>query len=328
MKRIISIALIVTLVLVGCTSKTSNPVDSGDYNPFEQSSVQNGENIDAIFGYGLVEPADDMKLKYSADMSLDFWIDNAGSRNDFGFMVFVDGIRQDISIDGGERENMHIFDIAAGEKKNFTVSFEPTAAHTADTLGICFGVMIDPEYTPDSPAAVFGNRYSINALDLTLTDVPEDIAITDCFTEISGRAVPPEVQQRFCQYDESGNITGNRLGESVQLLAKKVGEGADGSAPNAVSASDKLEIQLLGGSEKDWRVSVYTDHRLVPVFGEKCYADMPAGVNTMSAFTVDMSQLAPPSGDFGTVYFIAVPTDGGRLVKSHTMVFCGEENVQ
>ena len=101
MKKIILSLLIASIMLLfGCGKESvENSISQNNYNPFSNYEKESNEQVDAMFGYGLVDPAVDGKIKYNKDMSLDFWIENAGNDNDFGFMIYIDGVRQDISVD-------------------------------------------------------------------------------------------------------------------------------------------------------------------------------------------------------------------------------------
>ena len=325
MKKIILSLLIASIMLLfGCGKESvENSISQNNYNPFSNYEKESNEQVDAMFGYGLVDPAVDGKIKYNKDMSLDFWIENAGNDNDFGFMIYIDGVRQDISVDGSEISDVYTIDVPSGERKTFNVKFEPNVTKYSDTLSLDFVLMFDPDYMPDSPTAIFGNRQNINSINLTMIDVAKDIKLSGDSISVKSENIPNDIKQEYIEYDESGNISGNSLEESTFITALKSNKKLDDNTPNAVSTADDLEIRLLGGKEGSWRISLYIDNKMVPAFNGNYYADMKASSNEMSSYIVDLSEYKIEDTEFGSIYCIAVPLEEGYPIKTNSMVFIG-----
>lgn len=319
--------------LSACSNKnTDNTIPETSYNPFENhETAAENEQADAMFGYGLVESAVDQKIKYDENLSIDFWINNSGDDSNVGFMIFVDGVRQDYSINGeDEKTGMHIFEVKSGEKITFTANFEPTAEKYSDTLNFSYGIINNPKFTPDSPTTVFGNNYRIEQISfIAMADVSERIKTADNAIEVQSVEITNEEKQEFIEYDESGNVCGNQLDGRTQLRSLKNGSPTqDGDpAPNSVSPSDTLELQLLGGKKQLWRVSMYVDHKLVPAFNGAYYADMTSDADTKSVYTINMSEIDLPDKEYGAIYFIAVPVENGMtsVIMSPIRVYSRED---
>ena len=340
-KKIVLVLTLCAMLLSACGDTEVDDISPGgadnmsssesSYDPFQVHETQKVQTANTMYSSGFGVPLSDGKIKYEKDMSVDFYIQNAGDDSNFGFALYVDGIRQTFSVDDeAEVSDFHVFEIESGVRKNFTVHFEPVAETYSDTLDFAYAITNNPDFTPDSPTVVFGNNYKTSASNVLMTDVPEDVKLAESSVDVEPTEISNEEKQDFIDYDENGNVTGNKLEKETQIRILKNGLPSqdDDPTPNCVNSSDKLEIQVLGGEKQLWRVSMCVDHKIVPAFGGSYYADMTADSATKSSYTVDMSEIELPKQDYGAIYFVAFPIgqEHGKMKMSPVMVYDSGEN--
>lgn len=323
MKRICMMLAAVCL-LCGCTAHSEAAESS--YDPFQMPPLGMSDTIDANFGFGLIDPPDSGRLRYSNPLTLHFWLENGGEPVDYGVLIFVNGILQEITTDGGDLQTMARIDIAKNERREFSVTFSPHAAANDSDFVLTYALMFHPGFAPESETCAFGNYYRLSCSSLLLTDSGAIPLTAQTKSAAETEPIPETVAAKFYERDGDGNVIGSPLLTGAQLIAER--QSPQETEDNALRPADSVKLTLLGGaSARTWRISMYCDHEIVAAFDGAEYLDMTASGDTMSVYTVPMSVLGERSQKYGSVYFIASPL-GADLsddpLRSHIFVCVSE----
>lgn len=342
MKKLIILFLSISVsVLTSCGSGKSSSQGNiekvettettiSDYDPFEIPSDISENVVQAQFGFGLTEPAVNGEIPYSSEKKMGFYINNTGSASSFTVLLYVDGIRQSYSLDSGtEKATHHVVQVAKDERKEFYVTYNPTAGEFKENTIISYAIMYNPEFAPQSPTVLFGNNYGLSFFNFKLSGISKDITLVKNIIKGEKTTIPNDILQKYMMPDSSGAGYVNTLENSARLVALKNDNMTIESDPhpNAVCSSDTLTVRILGGAECEYRVSMYVDHKLISAFNGFEYIDMESSVNEMSEFSIALSELKLPESGYHSLYFIAVPINDteATINMSSPMVFCGKD---
>lgn len=324
MKRICMLLAAVCL-LCGCTTHSETAESS--FDPFYMPPLGMSDTIDANYGFGLVDPPESGSLRYSNPLTLHFWLENGGDPVDYGILIFVNGVLQELTLDGdSELQTMVRIEIEKNERREFSVTFSAHAAAGDSEFVLTYALMFHPKFAPGSETCAFGNYYRLSCSSLLLSDSGAIPLTAQTKSAAEAAPIPETLAARFYERDGDGNVIGNPLLTGTQLIAER--QSPQEQADNALRPADSVKLTLLGGaSARKWRISMYCDHELVRAFDGEDYLDMTASSNTMSVYTVPMSVLGERSQKYGSVYFIASPL-GADLsddpLRSHIFVCVSE----
>lgn len=329
MKRIFIMLAAVCLLCAcadGQSQQEANTGQADSYDPFQMPPLGMSDTIDANYGFGLIAPPDAGRLRYSDPLTLHFWLDNGGEPIDYGVLIFVNGVLQEISTDGGDLQTMARIDIAKNERREFSVAFSPHAAAGDSEFVLTYALMFHPGFASESETCSFGNYYRLSCSSLLLTDSGTIPLTAQTKSAAKAEPIPETVAAMFYERDGDGNVIGNPLLTGAQLVAER--QSPQETEDNALRPADSVRLTLLGGaSARTWRISMYCDHEIVAAFDGAEYLDMTASSDTMSVYTVPMSVLGKRAQKYGSVYFVAMPLGADRSddpFSSHAFVCVSE----
>lgn len=332
MKRILTIITSACCILLcSCSEKTTEislTETSSDYNPFANIELDDGEVLDANFGYGLCNPPDNNSFEYQDEMTLKFFIENAAQEVDFGLVLYVNGILQEYIFENeAESQTIAHIQVKQNERKEFSVTFSPVSAQGDDEFCLSYMIMFHPDFTPQSSKVSFGNNYRISSTSFPLKNVSADIAEKSTLKFNDTEKIKDDIKSEYYILDEDGNITSNSLIDTTSIKVEKIAnsDNINDTEPNTLYKEDKVSLMLLGGHDNSsWRVSMYCNHKLVKAFDGNEYIDLKADSDEMSTYTIPMSVINDVPKQYNSIYFIASPigSDGENYpIKSHTFVY-------
>lgn len=317
MKRSLFFVTVFTLIfcmLAACGPEESPDTPSGTSshsNPFAEGAAA-GTTINAFYSFG-VDGYDnrEARIEYTGSpIKLDFFIDNLASPCEVGILIFLNGQLQPYSIEGqADLENMHRFQLKEQEKKTFSILFDPVTGKRGEEVVVHFVGMLNPSFTPKAASVVFGNNHNI--LQTSPYKLVMHKAANAKPADFSGEVTSTDFTHDFTQRYTMRNADG-----SVRNLLEKQTffqiSDQNGDPLQTVSLKNdplSLNIQLFGGQEATYLISLYCNHQQLACFNGKPYialTNKKGCVNTVTA-SLDANHLE--LSEYNHLYAIAVPID-------------------
>ena len=331
-KRIIAslLALSITLSLCSCAGTSESGTQSLVSNPFETSENENSETPEYDERYELYdkyqsgslafdfsEMNDTQNIEYNGEeINIVFSANSAGNKEKItdGYMAFIGGVPQLISVNGSEEAETVNVDFPKDEITKVSISIKPRITKELEDkkeLNLQIVSIFNIGYVPQGKYAGFGFG-NINAGStvytacLTMNEKAETV-------ELSGNA-------------EFENIPASDSSLKSYRL-KKAGEMDSGATLKMFSANNETEHLVLdnntltcdvifdGADFETYNVFFYVNHKRVQING-KDYATVSAKAGYVPKLTATLENV----NNHDIVYAIAVPlTDDytkARLLKT------------
>lgn len=331
-KRIIAslLALSITLSLCSCVGTSESGTQSLVSNPFETSENENSETPEYDERYELYdkyqsgslafdfsEMNDTQNIEYNGEeINIVFSANSAGNKEKItdGYMAFIGGVPQLISVNGSEEAETVNVDFPKDEITKVSISIKPRITKELEDkkeLNLQIVSIFNIGYVPQGKYAGFGFG-NINAGStvytacLTMNEKAETV-------ELSGNA-------------EFENIPASDSSLKSYRL-KKAGEMDSGATLKMFSANNETEHLVLdnntltcdvifdGADFETYNVFFYVNHKRVQING-KDYATVSAKAGYVPKLTATLENV----NNHDIVYAIAVPlTDDytkARLLKT------------
>lgn len=341
MKKLRSIIalVLVSAMLVGCAGKkTESGLEFSD-SPFSNSdttSEPQADSYEELFGKyqtgniktGNYSLGDSMEIIYDGgDIELSFDMDTSGNQYEIekGFMAFINGIPQKLSLNGGERNEFVRVSQQPDQISTVTLSFTPTITEDLvdeKTLQVKIMDIFNPSYKPSGNFRGFGNahigkpflEFDIKAVsppavsDSVLEPIKggcESVLITDEIAKQYGINKPGE--------NSATTLTIEDAQTKEQLLALRDG---------------KLDTELMmyGSETYNYRVYFFINHKRVRFNGGD-YLETEVKNGYLNILKPEFENI----NDRDIVYAVAVPmnseTGSMTVRKSGSVLVLDESNI-
>ena len=280
-------ALALIVGLVGCAANVpegrltapsplpSDPFADADAEAREVRSVALGGYIVKPIGYD--GPLSKEPLVYDGTpIELTFQIEGDIGETNVGMAFFIDGavqphqvIRSTQTLDGlrpaDELQAVSVHRLAPEETIELTVRFTPTTGKKGETLGFARMAMFKPLYLPASEAETFGFFQDGH---------PADYGAVRFEADAPGTVESPAAAVQSAPIPESWKMVmeGNPTGR-IQHPQVRLNDGSDEFTTRLRFFGGKvpLRIQLWGGAESDYRVTVFVNHVPVEINGSESF---------------------------------------------------------
>ena len=339
-KNIKTILLIVSLLsLVACSKKpaedTMNSLPTLLPNPFvEQTSSEAGtegsvSNPNALFSYrrqpiaGFENCSHDNRdcyINFSGDpIEVTFGLGDNGNSDgiELGLAIFIDGaiqphqvIKSTQSSEGlrpvDELQYLSSHRMKTNEHIEVTIRFNPVTGKKGQTLSFNQMVMLYPSYLPDSPDQYFGIMHDAHPYDYGTVRFLEDAPtqVQSPVVQVESQPIP-ESMKMVSEDNPTGRVQtpfyyfndGSRDGIAKVILK-------DGKA--------NLRIQIGGGVEANYRVTIFVNHKPVMVEGNESFIIKSVYDQIVTYnFVLDVQDLPR----FNSLYATILPTGDGYLLN-------------
>ena len=292
-KRVLCISAVVALLFGGC-SPNNQPTPSGTVsgNPFEEHQ-ESQEGI-LRMTHGAVDPDPEKGvLTYDGDpVHLTYMLQNEGSKTEWGFVIYVNGVMQPYTVEGEDGESTcHSFTIDKETRKDLKISFVPVVGKEGEELSVIYATVLMPSYVmPESEAENgYGYYHSYN-MSLPMKLVMEKDAPNpepDCV-----KATDYKVED-LPEWANGSNTTDLILeGGETSIYAK---EGMD----------TEVDISIAGRENQTYRVSFYVNHKMLPVFDGHPYLDVDIQKDKLTTVTATVPAEEMDSAQF--MYAVIAP---------------------
>lgn len=303
MKRIISILTTFSIILSFCACGRQDelslpaPETSENENPF----VIGGGSETIMLGYkfGFVDFPE--KCTYTGEpIELNMYYQNGSFDLETGFLIFVDGIPQEYSInEQDEQSYMHKFDLKAGERRVTKISFQPNTGEKGDVLNLQFASMLEPSYIAKQNEKYGNNHQLLELVPSTLTFETDSENHSLCGYDIENTALMgDEILNRYALTSASAaeNHTLNLYGDfgDADVFSKELGKVT-------------LTLEDFGGTNSQYRTTIFVDNTPVKIGENYDYLDYYLKEGYYISEQIDIP--VDNSAEKHSVYAISVPTE-------------------
>ncbi len=297
-------------MLTGCANTGSGNIVSD--NPFSETEQGEADNYEEAFGKYQVGSLE--YSNYSIDagtdieygggaVELSFDADTSGNQYDveIGYMAFINGIPQRLSLNGGESSELVCFSQAPNQKCTVTLSFTPVISNELsgkDILQLKLMSIFNPSYKPTGSFTGFGNAHSGQSFleyDIKVNspvEVSEDMA---AFSECESLLITDEIAAKYGVKKPDENTPTN-----VFIKDAKSGEALLTLRDGKVDAN----LLIYGNELYNYKVYVYINHNRVKLGGYDCIeTEVKSGY--LNILKLDLDNI----GSRDIVYAVAVPVE-------------------
>lgn len=305
---VLCVMLSIALVLGGC-SLNPEPAESDTVsgNPFEEHD----ENTDGILRmtHGAVSPDPEKGVfTYDGDpLQLTYMLHNEGSKAEWGFVIYVNGVMQPYTVEGKDGESTcHVFTIEKQTREDLKISFVPVVGKAGEELSIIYATMLMPSYV--LPEEELDNGYGYyHAYNMSL---PMKLVMKK---DAPNKNVNGSVATKY----EIGEIPSWAEGVNVTDAILE----SEGNCIYAKSKTDaSFDILIAGRVDQKYRISFYVNHKLVSAFNGHPYLDVD--IKKDKLITLSATVLADDMTDAKFAYAVIVPImdtfslDAPQIVKT------------
>lgn len=313
MHRLLFFSLALVCLLAGCSApQTSDPApdESNDLDAYFEEEPADNEMGSAEFG--LQDPMDTVYTYDGEPLEIPFSITGAssGKTTEIGVLLFVDGVAQPYSAvyeDGTELEEsyMQVFNLDYEQRENFNMVFQPVTGKAGETVPVMAVTILEPSFVaegPDNPRYGFHHQesattsrqisFAADAPAQTLAAAGTDYNVVD---------LPQDILDTLAAWGATDSL------DTTATLSLGV---EDGNYIQADGKTATITVQLYGGPEAEFNITLFINHQPVQLNGAD-YLSVRTVKNQMveATFQIDTSAL----GALNTVYAIAVTPEDGEL---------------
>ncbi|MCH5325299.1 MAG: hypothetical protein J1E39_08790 [Eubacterium sp.] len=258
-----------------------------------------------------------------------FISDSSGNKNDveFGYLAFLNGVPQLISVNGSEPSEMVLYTQSPDKQEEVTISIIPRLTEelaNEETLELEIFDIFNPSYAPTGTYVGFGNAHigSMFAhITITANSPIEDIEIIDLGTPLT-------------EYDSSvvnntdSNVVNNIANNAILYLTETKTNSTVIHLPDDATTAE-MKLTLTGMEDSLYRVYIYLNHERVKIDGEYDYVDINVSDGNGLSFDFEL----PGIKNRDIAYAIAVPLTepygnyfSNNIVKSSSVLILTESD--
>ena len=331
--KIIILLITVSLLLCSCATTDIGKLETNDIttveNPFENITSDNqnfstdegsdwldeeSEDYMELFGkyqvggffFGNWLPQESQIEYNGGKIEISFSSDSTGNEFDVeeGYVAFLNGIPQLISINGGEETELVCRSQMPDTVDTVTLSVTPRITKDLiDETNLTLTILsiFQPSFKPEGQYVGFGNAHRGNfhiALDLIVNSPLEVIDESEkAFTEYESILITDTVKE---EYDLGDNYhTNNKMiyiqEPSTNRFVLPIKEGSDTIQAN---------LLMFGPETGDYKVYLYKKHQHIQISGYD-YINMEVKTGCLSMVTLNLENIQ----DRDFLYAIAISTD-------------------
>lgn len=216
----------------------------------------------------------------------------SGVRED-GFMVFIDGMPQKISVNGKEKSILAVEEIKDGEEKEYVVKFTPVLSEESvrnkDNLTLTFIDMTEPYYAPKGNVEKF--KFPMNATAGRIKLQVKCDTETAVFVPFAGFKEYSDIDTEVKPYlnlSFTENVTDIWTGECPTEIKLDIFSQDIAKAPLIRDNKSDMSIVFYGRNVDKYKVVVFKNHEPIKINGaDYLEADIKTGTVFKADFTVE-----------------------------------------
>lgn len=300
--------MLIIITMTGCSTgkETDSPSDSESVSQIPQFAI--ATKIQSDNPQSLIYTGNELRIPYMLR-------DQSEADAQWGLEIMLDGVLQDFTIDDGtdhfaEEKKLHIISMRQGESKKVTLIFTPNIGQKGQKLNLNICTLLNPEYMPADPSQYeFRPNHNLNGgLGASLTmqkAAPQQIKSSTGGIRVS--ALTEEQKRPYINenvQEANGNpIISNELEQRLILqLYQNTSDEKSTTAP--IDGQVNLTVCCFG-KPGTYRISLYVNHKLLPVFNGESYLDVTVKKDQAYQQTVSIETNGLP--DKNHIYAVAAP---------------------
>lgn len=319
--KILGSLLIAAIIFSGCETKNSEE-KADTTSTVDKETTKEFDFKNQAVGYNIYDTTwqDETYTYTGEDMQIKFEIASMPVQTEFSFLIYIDGVLTPYysNIDA-VLSDRQIFKTQEGEQKtDFAIYFQPLYGEYGKTYNLTVVLLDNPNYMLEDTSFVsFGFNHSIMEVSKKKlkyqADTKENVDVSS-ICEV--RDLADEVENKFVNDYAEG---GNNLNEIVYCAFNTTSlynNNKDEKNPGylSVNKNDKLKLYIpFLGKDGEYRVSLYVNYKLMPVFDGKNYLDVKIQRNkyTEKLVEVDLSEYS----GLNHIELIIVDKNGTQVLK-------------
>ena len=213
--------------------------------------------------FGLQDPMDTVYTYQGEPLEIPFSITGASSgiTTEIGVLLFVDGVAQPYSAvyeDGTvlEENYMQVFNLDYEQKENFNMVFQPVTGTSGETVPVMAVTILEPSFVaegPDNPRYGFHHQESATTSRQIsfAADAPEQTLAV------------PDIDYKVLDLSQDilDTLTAWGATDSLDTTATLSLGVEDGNYIQADGKTATITIQLYGGPEADFNITLFINHQ-------------------------------------------------------------------
>lgn len=341
MKKLRSIMAIVlsATMLTGCASKnTESGLEFSD-SPFSnQNSEPQADSYEELFGkyqmgtirFGNYSTQGNSEIEYNGgNIELSFDMDTTGNQYEVeaGFMAFINGIPQKLSLNGGENSELVRVSQQPDQSSSATLSFVPTITEELsgeETLQLKIINIFNPSYKPSGIYTGFGNAH----LGQSFLELDIKAAFPLSVSESVSEPIKSEGESVLITDEVAKQYGIKKPDENTTTTVISIQDAQTKEQPLALRGGKfDAELMMYGSETYNYRIYVYVNHERVNFNGgDHLDAEVKSGY--LNVLKLELENIK----ERDIIYAIAIPTnsDTGSMAvrKSGSVLVLDENNIQ
>ncbi|MDE6728646.1 MAG: hypothetical protein K2J80_12020 [Oscillospiraceae bacterium] len=338
MLRSITAVALAAAMLTGCAGKnTESGLEFSD-SPFSNSSAPTSEpqadSYEELFGkyqmgsirFGNYSPEGNSVIEYNGgSIEISFDMDTTGNQYEVevGFMAFINGVPQKLSLNGGESSELVRVSQQPDQSSSATLSFTPTITEELsgeETLQLKIIDIFNPSFKLSGIYTSFGNAHKGQSfMELDIKNVSH-LAVSDSVLE----PIKGECESVLITDDIAKQYEIRKPGENTATMV--IIKDAQTKEELLALRGGKLNAELLmyGSETYNYRVYVYVNHERVKFNGGD-YLETETKSGHLNVLKLELENIK----ERDIIYAIAIPTNsdtGSMAVRKGDSVLVLDEN--
>lgn len=334
MKRAVkAICLMLSFFMLGGCADTGSDDIGISGNPFEETEANVTDSYEEAFGkyqlgsikYSNYNIDANLPIDYNGgNIEISFDASSNGNQYDVetGYMAFINGIPQKLSVNGGEGGELACISQAPNESQKVTLSISPAITKELsgkDTLQLKLFSIFNPSYKPSGNYKGFGNAHSGQAF------LERDIKVNTPLETSEGMTVAAEYENLLITDEVSGKYHLQEIREDAPTTVT-VKDSVTNEQPILRNGKLKINLLLYGAEQYNYNVYLYVNHNRIKLNGcDYLFAKVKSGY--LNVFETELEGIK----ERDIIYAVAVPVDsetGAMNIRKSDSVLILDENSQ
>lgn len=324
-KRFLISIILIVLFITGCVDGTDSKNAAGQG---EKKVLQDTELFDEFGGAGnlqstsigyanndsLVFTSDTNTINTTLNISATYKREDMNYKLDIGYMVFVDGLLQPVSVDGGEAKNMNI--ITVEKNAEHDVSFDMISGDKGKTVRIDTVSLLHPTYSVTEKTNSFGLCFTVTSPLPYSAECKNTVIAEKGSEKYEEVGLSEEIKENYILKDDEGNIINHLKSEGMKCDYYQNGKKAD----KIIIEDGKLsaDIDFYGGRYEKYNIYLLLNNEVIDCFEGKSYVTMPVTAENVTRVHIYANIKNIDFGKYTQLFCMAVPV--GELKTSDVYI--------